>query len=775
VPPARRPSLSNREAAKSRERPGILLYLSIAIWFGIFAGLLEGCGLLLFQHINWKNWAQLIHVSPPIIWISPIVDVVFFSALALLVAAAARSIRRISAFATLIFLLSFLSVYDWITLTGRLYRLSGFLLALGVAFALTRWATQRQQSIEACVKRTISILIAMWFIAFVAIHWGSQWNESRRAASLSPSKPGAPNVLVIIIDTLRADHLSTYGYARETSPNIDRLAKEGVLFENAISPAPWSLPSHVSLVTGRYQFEHGVSDVPPMSVFGVRSPMNGFTTLGEVLRPYGYQTGAFSANLINFTGNLGFSRSFSHFEDFFQSPADAIVRTIYGREFARRYLNRSEHSKVKRMLRWLGWDSILDRSDEGSIQVFGVLGVEKRGATVNQEFFHWLDSSRKDRPFLAYFNYMDVHHPYGGPATFAKPWPGESRMDRYDDGIRYVDDCVGDLMQELRRRRLADNTLVVITSDHGEGLGDHAIFFHGEALYREQIHVPLIFWWPGKIPAGVRVHDLVSSASLPATVVSILDLPPVSDFKRPAVDSLWRSDGIGTSSQEILSEVVQRYPSTDEDIASAKIVPVSMLGAMKALTAPQWKLITHDKLGNQLYNSQDDPLEKSDLFRAPQFQPEAAKMLLDLQSMIGGLVPATSAVQLSNGTHALLPGHTLYRVSALPDARVSIELPSPRHKPKSVLSVTGSDGVLLRSCKNPSDDAIPSPGVKDSTPEEFDDICANSLSANSGSRLEILVPGKGRSPVELYVSVTDWDGHPPTEAQISVAGAADVP
>lgn len=700
---------------------------------------------------------------------------ILFTLIAVIFAVSARIVRRIPAFPMLIFLLLFLSVHDWLTLTGRLYRWSGFLLALGVAFAFTRWAMRKQKTLLLFFTRTVWILIAVWAIAFAAIHWGSQWKESSELASLPPSRAGAPNVLVIIVDTLRADHLSAYGYARQTSPNIDRLAKEGALFERAISPAPWSLPSHVSLVTGRYQFEHGVSDVPPMSIFGVRSPMNGFTTLGEVLRQHGYRSAAFSANLINFTRNLGFSRSFAHFEDYFQSPGDAFVRTIYGREFSRRYLNRSEHSKVKRLLRWLGWSSILDRSDEGSIHAFGVLGVEKRGETVNQEFFRWADSNRNGRPFLAYFNYMDVHHPYGGPADFAKPWPGDSRVDRYDDGIRYVDDCIGNLMQELRRRKLTDNTLVVITSDHGEGLGDHGIAFHGEALYREQIHVPLIFWLPGRIPAGVRIGDVVSSASLPATVVSILGLPPVSDFKRPAVDSFWRSDGL-TISQEILSEVVQRYPSTDEDIASAKIVPVSMMGAMKALTTQRWKLITHDKLGNQLFDIQNDPLEKSDLFRTPQFQPEAAKMMLDLQSEIGGAIPVMSVARLANGTHELQRGKMLYSVAAVPGSRVAIELLSTHPKAvRPVLNVTGSDGVLLLSCKNPSDDAIPSPGVKDSTPYAFDDLCVNGMGANAGSGLEILVPGKGATPVELYVSITDWDGYPLAGSRISVSGAADAP
>src|SRR5262249_30252871 len=158
-----------------------------------------------------------------------------------------------------------------------------------------------------------------------------------------------PNVLFVVLDTLRADHLSAYGYSRETSPNIDRLTREGVLFENAIAPAPWSLPSHVSLLTGKYQFEHGLGDVPPMSLAGLRATeMNGSHTLAQVLEGHGYRTGAFSANRTYFSASLGFSKGFSHFDDYYDSVADCFVRTLYGREFARIYLTRTDHSVVRR-------------------------------------------------------------------------------------------------------------------------------------------------------------------------------------------------------------------------------------------------------------------------------------------------------------------------------------------------------------------------------------------------------------------------------------------
>jgi arylsulfatase A-like enzyme len=596
------------------------LLLLIAIWFGIFAGLIEGCGLILFQRLNWQNWGQVLHVSAPIIWISPLVDLAFFTLVTCLVLVAGKIVPRLVVFPILIFLLLFLSAYDWLTLTGRLYHRSCLLLALGIAAAFTRWVMRNEAARMRFWKRTFPWITAVLLFVFVGIHWGSRWKESREVAGLPAASPGTPNVVVIVLDTLRADHVSSYGYARQTSPNIDRLASEGVLFENAISPTPWSLPSHASLLTGRYQFEHGMQDIPAMSLLGLKRPeLNGFPALGEVLQKHGYRTGAFSANRVNFTANLGFERGFLHFEDYFQSPADAFLRTLYGREFSRIYLNRTEHSKVKRLLRWLGFNPILDRSDEGSIRVFGTLGIEKRAAEVNREFVQWIDSGPHERPFFGFLNYIDVHHPYGGPPSFNKPWKGENVIDLYDDGIKYVDDCVGELKRELQQRGLAGNTLVVVTSDHGESLGDHRIAFHGEALYREQIHVPLMFWFPGHVPSGVRVSTPVSNASIAATVVCLLNQPAVAEFKRPAIDGLWKAPQSDTSSN-VFSEVSQLYPASDEDIISEKEVPVSMNGAMKSLSTSLWELIAHEKLGNQLYDYAHDPGQTVDRFGSAQFQ-----------------------------------------------------------------------------------------------------------------------------------------------------------
>jgi arylsulfatase A-like enzyme len=718
----------------------------------------------------------MIHVSAPIIWVSPLVDVAFFVALACVVAVSAKVTRKLPVFGVLVFSLSFLTIYDWLTLTGRLYHRSCILLALGVAAVFTRWAIRNEVKATAFWRRTVGALVAATLVAFAAIHWGSRWREQQMLNRLPAAAPGSPNVLVIVVDTLRADRVHAYGYARETTPNIDRLANEGVLFENAISPTPWSLPSHVSLLTGRYQFEHGIGDIPPMSVFGLRRPpMNGFTTTGEVLEKQGYRTAAFSANRVNFTANLGFQHGFQHFDDYFESPADAFIRTVYGREFARLYLNRTEHSKMKRLLRWIDFNSLLDKSDEGSIRQVGVLGVQKRADAVNDELLRWIDQRGPSHPFFAFLNYIDVHHPYGGPPGFDRPWKGSDVNDQYDSGVRYVDGCVGELMWKLQERGLDRDTLVVITSDHGESLGEHRIAFHGESLYREQVHVPLVFWFPGHVPSGVRVPAPVSNASIPATLMSLLKLAPLGDFRRPAIDALWKDSG-EASSIDILSEVAQLYPASGEDIASEKVVPVSMDGPMRSVTTSDWQLIAHEKFGNQLYNYRNDAAETRDMLWSPQSVNTAGDLFADMQNTLTGEAVVQSAVPIANGV-TKLPAKALFRIVSIAGSVVSIESRDPGGLPPAqvqpVMSVSSREGKILQTCRNYSDDTVPEPGASDPTPLAFDDLCINTPVASGGSKLDILVPGVARTPVELYLRVSDWDGHAiPAGLQISVSGIA---
>jgi arylsulfatase A-like enzyme len=600
---------------------GSLLILGLGS--GIAVGFLEGVGLMLFQRINWERWGPMMHVSWEIFWISPITDAILFLSLSLICCVVSRLAPRLPVMRTLVFLLTFLSVYDWLTLTSRLYLRACLLLALGVAVAFTRWSGKRESAFMQFWKRATPWIIAAWILAFAGIQGGRWLHERNAVAHLTAATPGAPNVLVIVVDTLRADHVSSYGYGRPTTSNLDRLAQQGVRFENAISACSWSLPSHVSLLTGLYQFEHGVGSVQPEPWLGWGDKgLGGFPTLGEALERRGYRTGAFSANRTYFSRDLGFGRGFVHFEDYFHSASDAFVRTLYGREFARIYLKRSEHSLVKRTLRKLGLTSLLDQDAEGSGSYGGAFGIRKRADIVNQEVMDWVDHDRQ-RPFLAFLNYFDVHDPYGAPRGYPSPsWPQQTKLDAYDNGVKYVDDYIGRLMEDLGRRGLAQNTLVIITSDHGESLGQHHLRTHGKALYWELIHVPLVIWYPGHIPSGVTVSTPVTNAAIPATIMNLLGADSQSAFPPSSLSALWQNAGL-LNWPDPLSELASNAISDKEDQAARALVPTASTGAMKSLITPQWQFITHETMGDQLYDWVLDPAESNNVIHTQDGQATA--------------------------------------------------------------------------------------------------------------------------------------------------------
>lgn len=759
----------------------------LVLWFGIITGLTEGLGMLLFQWINWQRWGPMVHVSGQIVWISMLVDLLFLAGIVLTVGLVSCLVPRISALSVCVFLLSALAVYDWLVLTGRLRHLACILLAAGTGAVVRRWFDKHQAAALQFWKRTLPWVVATGVLAFVGIEGGRWLQEWQTVIGLPAAAPDSPNVLMIVVDTLRADHLSGYGYPRPTSPVMDRMGREGVVFEQAISTTSWSFPSHVSLLTGRYQFEHGLDKIGPVPLFGSsNSGMGGYPTLGEELARVGYRTGAFSANRTYFTGNLGFGRGFAHFEDYFDSPADAFLRTTCGKEFARLGLNRKD-SALSRLVRYVGLQALLDKDTEEEY------GIRKRAQVVNRELLAWIDRSPAQHPFFAFLNYFDVHSPYGGPPAYPKPdWGQAGVIDRYDDGVKYVDDSIGRLMSELEKRGLGRKTLVVITSDHGEALGQHSLKSHGKALYVELIHVPLILWYPGHLPAAVKVNEPVTNAAIPALVLDVLHPKSSNSFPGPGLDDLVRdSHRRPDEASSILSELSQNQYLTREDEEAHHAVPTATSGPMKSLINSRWHLIVHKKLAMQLYDWTSDPGEASNLIQTPAGQQVARQLISQMQNLLAGSTakqrPAAIEVALRDGrfgasrqprraAEAALPVDDYYRVRTEAGSTLTFDVHGLGEAPgrlDPVVAITDGDGNELQTCRNPGDDDIPPPGVADPTPSAFDDICNNDdliPGVETDSRLQVRVPGNGGTPVELTVHVSDWNGrrNPYLSYQIAV-------
>lgn len=597
--------------------------LLFAGWAGLVCGLVEGSGLLALQHLGWLNWNMAqVAVSIEIIWIATLLDSLLFLLVGLLCAAVVRLLPRLLPLA--IGVLAFLLFFDWLALSGRIRHSGALMLGLGLAVVFVRWYVAHRDAADRFWRRSLPWVAALALLSVVGIE-GGKWVVEKRATASLPSTPAsAPNVLFIVVDTLRADHLTSYGYSRATSPRMDALAREGVLFENAIATSAWTLPSHASMLTGRYTYEHG--KVP-------RPGVGNFPTLAEAFRDRGYRTGAFSANTFFFTRGQGFARGFLRFEDYFHSWADRAARTLYGRKIALYVLQR------------LGYEDIPGRK----------LAADVTGAALD-----WIGGD--ERPFFAFLNYFDAHDPYLPPQPWrgkfsSKTAPGgvvnsfllryypklspaqlQEEIDAYDGAIAYVDNEIGKLLDELARRGRDRNTIVVITSDHGEMFGEHGLLLHRNCLYRQAIHVPLVLRWPDRVPSGTRVAQPVSIASLPATLAELAGHGPASPFPGPSLAALWQPSKPPSDWPDPLAEL-EKFP-----FEPVKRDP-AYHGAMKSLVSPDWHYIEHEKFGQELFHWRDDPKQSNNLAASPDGKPVAGGFAQQLKWRLAESRPAAAKRQ----------------------------------------------------------------------------------------------------------------------------------
>ena len=276
------------------------------------------------------------------------------------------------------------------------------------------------------------------------------------------------NLLLITIDTLRADHLGSYGYAGVRTPVLDGFAREGVRFSNAFSPVPLTLPAHCSILTGTYPTFHGVHD---NSGF-VLAPSQ--VTLAEVLKGAGYRTAAFVGAFV-VDSKFGLGQGFDYYFDHFDLSRFENVSPGY--------IQRTGDEVVRETVRWLG-----------------------------------LQKAKPGAPFFVWTHLYDPHDPYTPP----EPYLSRHKNNPYDGEIEFTDANVGTLFDWLRRNGLYDDTLIVVAGDHGESLGEHGESKHGFFIYNATLHVPLIVKFPRGQNAGRVVADSVSLVDIFPTVLQIL-------------------------------------------------------------------------------------------------------------------------------------------------------------------------------------------------------------------------------------------------------------
>jgi arylsulfatase A-like enzyme len=315
-----------------------------------------------------------------------------------------------------------------------------------------------------------------------------------------------PNVLFISIDTLRKDHLGIYGYDRPTSPQIDALAKSGIVFDNMISTSSWTLPAHASMLTGKYPAFHGLQDD------GVKLAPS-VPTIAEYYKKRGYHTMAVVSH-VYVSSEFGLERGFDIFDD---SLIEGGARNPIAEEVVDNFLYLADKMPAKK---YFGFIHFFDPHDDYTAPP--PFNAKFTNPAYTGDINGTIQSMLK-----YYFKEQEM------PETDRQQLIGH-----YDEEIAYVDSQIGRLLKELKRRGMLDNTVIILTSDHGEEFKDHGQLGHGRTLFGEQLHVPLIIVGYPSVTPGSRNGDLVSSIDFYPTLVNLIGGSNSQHFQgRPIIDN----------------------------------------------------------------------------------------------------------------------------------------------------------------------------------------------------------------------------------------------
>jgi len=416
-----------------------------------------------------------------------------------------------------------------------------------------------------------------------------------------------PSIILISVDTLRADRLGCYGYRGRPTPNIDTLTKGGTLFAQVNAQVPLTLPSHVSLFTSSYPFSNGIVDN------GQQLGPNAIT-LASLLKSKGYQTAAFVGGFV-LDRRFGLHQGF----DVYDSPFD---------------LRRQKGSDPGEVKRW--------------------------GEEVMRAAIEWLNR-KPNGPFFAFLHLYDLHTPYGLPPAKRGRYGGKVS---YETQIAYVDEVLGEFFKYLAQKKLFDNSLIVFTSDHGEGLGDHGESTHGYFIYQSTLHVPLIIHWP------LGTKRLPDRIVVPARLLDVA--PTVVQFA-----GLTRPEQF--QGQSLMGVLNQREPPAPIEIYSESLYAYRHFGCsgLQCLQLGRYKYI--DAPRPELYDLVKDPGEADNRYDSEKSMALSLReRLLAVRSRFRSERPETSQA-LSPETVAALSSLGYVSVSS-PSSAVSSSRPDPKDR-----------------------------------------------------------------------------------------------
>lgn len=427
------------------------------------------------------------------------------------------------------------------------------------------------------------------------------------AGTLTPAQQ-KPNIVLIIIDTLRVDHLSCYGYLRKTTPTIDALALQSVKYNHAYATAPWTLPSIASLMTGMYPVGHGADrlsetdygDNPALAIAGLNK---NYTPLAALLKNSGYTT-AGVISCVFLRNKFGLNQGFDYYDENIPSAGN-IMRTCAALPFLNIFFPIN--------------DFLISRGHDD----------KRTGAQVNASVLKWLDRQNNTDPFFLLVHYFDAHQPYFPKKLGMKSVPGsiksryvkcanyidlekqitdsviqgqkkllpdekEFLTENYDEHIASVDAKIGQLFSRLKEMNLYDESMIIIVSDHGEAFGEHDLMLHGICLYEDNLHVPLIIKYPLSDQKKGTVDYPVSLTGFVPTVLSYLSIR-IPDYVQGVPFSDRQHQVILANNVKIPAAPWRLPDSIDTDTV--------------ALLQDGYKLIKFINKHDQLFNLEKDPRE----------------------------------------------------------------------------------------------------------------------------------------------------------------------
>jgi arylsulfatase A-like enzyme len=577
--------------------------LTIAIWFGLVTAVLH----LALAFVNRYVRDHFLMVSPQIVWLAPLSYVLIFTAFGVVLAAVAMVRPRVAPFVFTAGVFAWLGLFAMLLPFHQLHQVAAALLSAGVAVQIAR-AMARHQDRWLLTMRKTGLLIAVAVSALAVGMAGWRTATERVAmAGLPAPRPTTPNVLLVVLDTVRAASMSLYGYDRDTTPELKRWAADSATFDWAFSTAPWTLKSHATMFTGLYpnqfvgDFRRPVSTPAPM--------------LAEIFRNRGHVTGGFVANFPYTSYESGLTRGFVHYDDYRVTPRQAVLHSWMAHTPLFRGIVGSR--SVSDLVTTLRRPSLDFEPDDFNDRTYA-----RRSATdISTAFLDW-QAAHSDRPFFAFLNFFDAHIPYRPSPAFGAKFALEKRrnLGLYDGAIATIDYEIGRMLEELRRRGILDHTIVIVTSDHGELFGEHGLRGHANSLYLPLLHVPLVIRYPARVTQGVRVDTPVSLRDLAATVIDLAGLS--SELNLPGT-SLVRLDGDDEGSP-VLAEVeglIRPLPDW----------PV-FYGPMHSIVNRQFHYIRRGDGQEDLFAYRTDPAEAQNLAPTPHGQRELGRLRAQLAS-----------------------------------------------------------------------------------------------------------------------------------------------